>query len=94
MTILKRFALNVSDFITNMATMNCKFSNTMLNGSDFVAKTIRMVKQDYKRATIEVFQTNYMKNLGDRDTMQYIFFLFATKQIYWTNSIVNPGGSV
>lgn len=43
MTILKRFALNVSDFITNMATMNWKFSNTTLNGSDFVAKTIRMV---------------------------------------------------
>lgn len=44
MTLLKRFALNVSDFITNMATMNYKFSNTMLNGSDFVAKTIKMVK--------------------------------------------------
>lgn len=55
MTILKRFALNVSDFITNMATMNYKFSNTMLNGSDFVAKTIKMVKQDYKGAVMYIY---------------------------------------
>lgn len=55
MTILKRFALNVSDFITNMATMNYKFSNKMLNGSDFVAKTIKMVKQDYKRAVMYIY---------------------------------------
>lgn len=55
---------NVSHLITNiMATINSKFSNVMLNGSDFGAKKINVVKWDYLyiRATVEVFQTIHMK---------------------------------
>lgn len=91
MTILKRFALNVSDFITNMATMNYKFSNTMLNGSDFVAKTINVVKWGYRRVTLKVFETNHYssENLGD---IQCDFIFICYKEfIKGRNCIVKPG---
>lgn len=56
---------------------NNEFANMMLNGSDFIAKTIIVVKWDYKRATMEVFiHSNHLKIKA-----RYIFFSFAVKQV-------------
>lgn len=64
-----------------MATINSGFSNVILNGSDFVAKTIKVLKWDYIRATMDVFFYQSYKNLGEIQRNIYIFISYeATKE--------------
>lgn len=59
---------------------NNEFSNMMLNGSDFIAKTIIVVlKWDYKRATMEVFI--YSNHLKTKERYNTFFFSFAVKRV-------------
>lgn len=58
---------------------NNEFSNMMLNGSDFIAKTIIVVKWDYKRATMEVLI--HSKHLKTKERYNTFFFSFAVKRV-------------
>lgn len=58
---------------------NNEFSNMMLNGSDFIAKTIIVLKWDYKRATMEVYiHSNHLKT---KERYNTFFFSFAVKRV-------------